>query len=87
MIYMICTLLKNKMVTRYESPAMTQEKAMTLDLTLDSFSNTAMEEIKDMTRATKAMRVIVFISALYPLKKKHRAATMHTVRMYLIAPP
>jgi len=41
-----------------------QEKAITLDLTLDSFSKTAMEVIKDMTRATRAISVIVFMSAL-----------------------
>ena len=43
---------------------MMHENVMILDLFRASFSKTAMDEIKAMTRPTNAIRVIVFMSVL-----------------------
>lgn len=62
------------------------EKAMIFDLFLESLSNTAIDVINAMTRAIRAIKVIVLIMALYPLKKKQSPVRRATVTRYFIAP-
>ena len=60
---------------------------MTLDLTLDSLSNTAMETIHETTRVIRAIKVILLMIAAWPRRKKQAIAAMRTVMMYLSQPP
>lgn len=72
---------------RYANAAMTHEKEITLDLTLDSLSNTAMEAIQEMTSVISAIKVILFIMAAHPLKRKQSNAITKTVIIYFSQPP
>jgi len=60
---------------------------MTLDLTLLSFSKTAMEVIQAITRVTRAITVILFIVKAYPRKMKQATAITSTVIRYFKRPP
>ena len=64
-----------------------QVNDITFDLTFDSFSNTAMDVIQDITKVTRAITVILLITPAQFLKKKHRRAIIRTVIKYLIKPP
>lgn len=67
--------------------AITHAKEMTLDLTLDSLSNTAMETIHETTRVIRAIKVILLMIAACARRKKQAKATISTVMMYLSQPP
>lgn len=67
--------------------AITHAKEMTLDLTLDSLSNTAMETIQETTRVIRAIKVIMLMIAACARRKKQATATISMVMMYLSQPP
>lgn len=73
--------------TRYETAAIMQAKEITFDLTFDSFSNTAIDVIHDITRVIKAITVILFIKGAHALRRKQVSATATTVIIYLSHPP
>ncbi len=72
---------------RYATADITQAKEITLDFTLDSLSNTAMEVIHETTSVIRAITVILLMIPAQPLRRKHKSAITITVIRYLSHPP
>ena len=72
---------------RYASGAIKQVKEITFDFTFDSFSNTAIDIIHDITNVINAISVILFITAAQSINTKHKIAMIRTVKRYFNHPP